>query len=196
MTPKIPDNDTWHRILDAAENLFAQRGYAAVRLRDISAEVGIKHSALYYYMPDGKEQLYVEVMRRSLNRHREGMESAIHAGGNQLREQLIAVGEWLLAQPPMNVARMEMSDFTAISPTNAVMLSSMIFDLLRLPVRDALSQAAQADLIQFDDLDLAAISFIILVQSIQTTSVRVVELYRREILRTLVDMLLQGWLKR
>lgn len=82
-----PNNATWLRILDTAEDLFAKRGFAAVKLRDIASAIGMRHASLYYYAPGGKEQLYIEVMDRVLRRHRAGLEHVIVAAGDDLREQ-------------------------------------------------------------------------------------------------------------
>ena len=116
-----PPNLTLQRILDAAEAQFSERGYVPVRLRDIAAAIGAKHTVLYYYLPGGKEQLYVDVMTRSLQRHRLGMEAAIAQAGPDLRRQMQAVAAWLLSQPPLNLARMEASDFPAIAGITIVL---------------------------------------------------------------------------
>ncbi|MBX3284657.1 MAG: TetR/AcrR family transcriptional regulator [Actinobacteria bacterium] len=39
-------------VFDAAIGLFAERGYAAVMLADIAAEVGLARNSLYRYFPD------------------------------------------------------------------------------------------------------------------------------------------------
>ena len=51
---------TRQAILDAAESLFANVGYAAARLEDVALEVGIRRPSIIYYFP-GKQQLYDEV---------------------------------------------------------------------------------------------------------------------------------------
>lgn len=47
-------------ILSAAEQVFAQVGYAAARLEDVAQVVGIRRPSIVYYFP-GKQQLYDEV---------------------------------------------------------------------------------------------------------------------------------------
>ena len=42
---------TAERILDAAENLFADRGYAGTTMRDVSAAVGLRTPSLYNHFP-------------------------------------------------------------------------------------------------------------------------------------------------
>jgi AcrR family transcriptional regulator len=56
---------TGPKIREAALRLFAQRGYAAVSMRSIAAEVGVQAGALYNYTPD-KQSLLFELMRSHL----------------------------------------------------------------------------------------------------------------------------------
>ena len=53
---------TGPRVRAAALKLFAERGYAAVSMRAIAAEVGVQAGALYNYTPD-KQSLLFELMR-------------------------------------------------------------------------------------------------------------------------------------
>ena len=50
-------------ILDAAERLFARRGFAATTIKQIGTEAGVNSALLYYYFDD-KESLYRETLRR------------------------------------------------------------------------------------------------------------------------------------
>lgn len=50
------------RIREAALQLFAQRGYAAVSMRQIASEVGVQAGALYNYTPD-KQALLFDLMQ-------------------------------------------------------------------------------------------------------------------------------------
>lgn len=54
---KADGRQTRQAILDAALDLFADKGYFGTSLRDISAAVGVRESALYNYFP-GKEALF------------------------------------------------------------------------------------------------------------------------------------------
>jgi AcrR family transcriptional regulator len=53
---------TGPRLQQAALQLFARHGYAAVSMRQIAAEVGVQAGALYNYIPD-KQTLLFELMR-------------------------------------------------------------------------------------------------------------------------------------
>lgn len=51
------------RILDAAEVLFAEKGYAGTTLRDVATSVGIRIPSLYNHFPS-KDSLYAAVLER------------------------------------------------------------------------------------------------------------------------------------
>ena len=54
-------------ILDAAERLFAQRGYAGVSTRDISAETPLRNQASLYHHFHHKRALYEAVLQRGID---------------------------------------------------------------------------------------------------------------------------------
>lgn len=56
---------TRERILDAAEEVFAEKGLAAAPVRDIAARVGLNPASLYNHF-DGKDELYEAVLERGL----------------------------------------------------------------------------------------------------------------------------------
>ena len=60
-----PAPSTADRILDAAEDLFAQRGYSATSLGDVADRVGIRSPSLYNHFRN-KEALYTAVLERLL----------------------------------------------------------------------------------------------------------------------------------
>ncbi len=57
---------TAERILDAAEDLFAEKGYSATSLGDVADRVGIRSPSLYNHFRN-KEALYLAVMERLLD---------------------------------------------------------------------------------------------------------------------------------
>ena len=63
--PRRKGEETAARILDAAEALFAERGYAGTTLRDVAAAVGIRNPSLYNHFPN-KESLYAAVLERGI----------------------------------------------------------------------------------------------------------------------------------
>lgn len=58
-------DSTRARILATAESFFAQRGYAGVSLRQITAKARVNVAALNYHFYD-RERLYLEIVRRRL----------------------------------------------------------------------------------------------------------------------------------
>jgi len=63
-TPRRGDR-TSERILDAAEELFAENGFSGTRLRDVAERVGIRIPSLYNHFAS-KEALYAEVLARGI----------------------------------------------------------------------------------------------------------------------------------
>ncbi|MBS9717908.1 TetR/AcrR family transcriptional regulator [Pseudohalocynthiibacter aestuariivivens] len=53
---------TGPRVREAAQNLFARHGFAAVSMRQIATEVGVQAGALYLYTPD-KQTLLFDLMK-------------------------------------------------------------------------------------------------------------------------------------
>jgi AcrR family transcriptional regulator len=56
---------TRERILNAAEALFAERGFAGTSMRDVAARVGINPASLYNHF-HGKDALYEAVLERGI----------------------------------------------------------------------------------------------------------------------------------
>jgi AcrR family transcriptional regulator len=84
------DDQLIPRILDAAERLFAEHGPVSVTIRDIAAEAGLPHSAIYRYF-ESKD----EILRKVLVR---GRDRQIEHETEQRMQGLSAAGglEWLM----------------------------------------------------------------------------------------------------
>ena len=128
-------SDARERVLHVAEHLFSERGYTAVTLRDLAQALHMKQASLYHHAPGGKEELFVTVTERSFYRHQQALTAAIAAAGPALPAQLQAVGQWLLAQPPINVARLTRSDLPALSPAHAHRLAQLTGETLLAPLQ-------------------------------------------------------------
>lgn len=61
---------TAERVLDAAEDLFAEKGYSATSLGEVADRVGIRSPSLYNHFKN-KEALYLAVLERLLERFNE-----------------------------------------------------------------------------------------------------------------------------
>ena len=69
------------RILRAAERLFAEKGYAATSVHDITEAAAVNKALLYYYFED-KHDLYVGLIDRGIGEFREMLDGALASGGD------------------------------------------------------------------------------------------------------------------
>lgn len=195
------NSDARQRVLDVAERLFMERGYRAVTLKDIAAEIGIRHASLYHHVPGGKQELFIEVTERNLARHREGIAAAIANSPEDVRAQLKAVADWLIAQPPMDLIRMVNSDMPAIDPDEAWRLSKMASDAMIMPLHKLLEQAHARGEIEHDDLGVIAGGLLGMIESLHAVPTEVLmqhgrTLDRNYMARKLIDALLDGLMRR
>jgi AcrR family transcriptional regulator len=186
---------THERILDTAESMFATKGYRSVRLRDVAQALELKHTAFYYYAKS-KEELYVQVMERNFKRHQRGMEQAIHEAGEDVREQMRAVAHWLMSQSPINIGQMMQSDFAELGHENVMKLADKAFEAMRMPLETAFQGAKDRGLITTEDPGLAAISFVSLIETVNSIREPSVRDEHQVIIDRIVDMLLKGLLVR
>lgn len=92
-------------ILSAAEQVFAQVGYAAARLEDVAQVVGIRRPSIVYYFP-GKQQLYDEVEADIFLAMHQFVTERMQDASTPLKRLLALFDAWLdfLVQRP-NAAR-------------------------------------------------------------------------------------------
>ncbi len=74
------DSSARDRILDAAERLFARRGYAGVGMSEIAEAVGLGKSTLFHHFP-AKAELYAAAVDRILGAFEVALMRALAAGG-------------------------------------------------------------------------------------------------------------------
>ena len=65
-TQCTPSPDTKELIMSVAERMFADRGFASVSIRDLTAEAGVNIASINYYF-GSKEKLLYEVFKRRVN---------------------------------------------------------------------------------------------------------------------------------
>lgn len=192
MQSKSSYNESRERLMIAAEHLFAEKGYGPITLREIGARAGIHHSSVYHHVPGGKEELFVEVMERILERHRVGLTEALNRAEPSVREQLYAAADWLLSQPPMDLVRMEYVDSSAISPQNAQRLSDTAYMSLQVPLEAVLVEAQRRGEIVDDDFSLVSGGLIGMIESLFAVSEETAGKSRRVMAHRLIDMMLDG----
>jgi AcrR family transcriptional regulator len=77
-------------ILDAALAVFAEKGFSAARMEDISRRAGITKGTLYLYF-DGKEALFKALVRESLSPTIEGVVARARSYDGASRDLLVLV---------------------------------------------------------------------------------------------------------
>ena len=63
-------------LLDAAEALVREEGYAAATARRIASKVGLKHQVVFYYFGT-QDDLLLALVRRTSDQHREALTTAL-----------------------------------------------------------------------------------------------------------------------
>jgi TetR/AcrR family transcriptional regulator len=81
-------------ILDAAELLFAEKGFAATRLEDVAERVGIRRASIVYYFKD-KPELYDAVLANVLSDLYGVVEPALRSRAPLLERIDLAVSAWI-----------------------------------------------------------------------------------------------------
>lgn len=105
--------DSREKILDAAERLFARRGFSGVGLRELAEAAGISKSGLLHHFR-GKTELYAAVAGRILQHFEQRTIQALASGGDPLER----FDRWLDA----------MIDTLAEQPTRARLLLRSLFE--------------------------------------------------------------------
>lgn len=102
LTPRAQAKARRHgEILVAAAHLMARRGFHAVRLDDIGAEVGISGPGMYRYF-SSKEDVLAEMLLDISRRLRDGGRAAVDRGGDptEVLDALLAVHVDFVATEP------------------------------------------------------------------------------------------------
>ena len=87
-TPK--GERTAERILDAAEELFAEHGYAGTTLRDVARRVGVRIPSLYNHF-GSKEALYAAVLDRGIGPVLATLGEFVDSGSERYRDSALVV---------------------------------------------------------------------------------------------------------
>jgi AcrR family transcriptional regulator len=180
------------RVLDVAEQLFMERGYAMITLRDIAGELGIQQASLYYHFPEGKEQLFVEMTERVFIRHRAGMEAAAAGAEVDLAAQLKAIANWFANQPRLNLSSMMHTDMPALSAENAAKLGRCAYQNMFQPLRAVFIGAEERNEIRWINPDVLAGTFLSVMDGIQFSGSGPGVPSRAEMANDVISVLLDG----
>jgi AcrR family transcriptional regulator len=85
------------QILATANNLFVNKGYDGMSMREISEALGVSKAALYYYFKD-KEELFLAILKKYLDDMSTALDR-ISAEPVACQEQIRSFVEYVLTQP-------------------------------------------------------------------------------------------------
>jgi AcrR family transcriptional regulator len=192
MQPNDELSEATQRVLDIAERLFMESGFAAVTLRDVAETAGMRQASLYYHFPEGKEQLYVVVVERVFERHRVGMEEAVAAVPPRLRDQLQAVADWFGSQPSINFLGMMYADLPALGQANARRVAQSAYRAMFGPLHTLFAGAMARGEARPINVDLMAGFYIALLDGITFSLTQQNHLPRAALTQEAVKLLLYG----
>ncbi len=192
MTMTAPQESARSRVISVAEQLFSDRGYKSVTLRDIADELGIRQASLYHHFPKGKEELFVEVTERMMKRHERGLRDAISRSPVDLESQLKAIARWMLSQPPIDMSRMVRTDMEEIEEIHRHRLMQAVLKSLILPIEAVFDQAMDREgLREVGHNRLLTSSFLSIMDAIQV-SVRFSRRGPEEMADEMIGVMLNG----
>lgn len=109
--------DTRDRVLQVAQQLFAERGYRGTSLRDIAKRIGIKAPSLLHHFPS-KQQLYVAVLDRMFQSIEDAANAIAWAKENRqerMRQAITDAIDFMVARPDfVRLLWMEMADESGV----------------------------------------------------------------------------------
>lgn len=140
--PRAASEPRWRRrpserpneILEAALDVFAERGLAGARMDDIAARAGISKGTLYLYF-SGKEELFQEAVREKVARILEGLASAAPPGEPVQRLIRFIEAYWVHLRRPhfgslYRLLMAELHQFPELAHFYAHEVSGMVIGLL------------------------------------------------------------------
>ncbi|MBE9227541.1 TetR/AcrR family transcriptional regulator [Phormidium sp. LEGE 05292] len=148
--PKIVDHDVYRReLLNKCFDLFAEKGYGSITMRQIADGLGVSTGTLYHYFPSKKalyEQLVEEINRQDL------LKVAAELEGTQtLQERIEACGRFLKKNEDYFIKQtFIMMDFCQNNDPQEIKSNPVI----KLTIERSLQ--AICELLDFDDRALAA----------------------------------------
>jgi AcrR family transcriptional regulator len=90
LPPRAQAEGTLRRLHETALLQFAERGFHAVSVRDLTRALGMQPSSLYSHLPS-KQHLLGELLRLGHEEHRDQLRLALLEAGNEPHDQLAAL---------------------------------------------------------------------------------------------------------
>jgi len=156
-------NATKQEIMLRAEQLFAQRGYESVSMREIAEACDITKANIYYYFKD-KESLYLQVLESDMLEMIEALRRAAEREGTA-RDKIARIAETfvrLLHSKPALI-RMGMRPFGEQEPDILGLVYRHRQEVLR-PVERVLEEGLRSGELRLLNVPVTALSFVIIMR--------------------------------
>lgn len=126
---EVAAKDVRNRLLDVAEKLFSERGFADTSIRDLTAEANCNVAAVNYHF-GGKDNLYIEMFRRHMEKvfaeHRRCIEEAMNSANPTLEKLLEAITKASLGALSKTDARISMLKLTVRESLNPQLKEELV----------------------------------------------------------------------
>ncbi len=148
------------RILDASRDLFADKGYDAVSIREIAEAAGANSALIYYYFQD-KDGLYRQVIESVFNLLLQRVQEIIGQGGDEpetVLGELAGMYAHFLEENP-SLVRIMYYELARGGP-NLPVLADKILQPIFLTVRKVIERGMEEGTLQPLDPSLSVLSLI------------------------------------
>lgn len=157
--------DSFDTLAPIAARAFLQRGFAAVSLRALAAEMGIQAASLYYHCPGGKAELFQRSLRYHFDRY--GRTLARLGARQKFPDNLYSMAAGMLRLGPVELRRIAQVDARHLDAKDAKALVQVIHDAVLAPLVQVIDSARSLSQVRVGvDADLAASCVVALVESL------------------------------
>jgi AcrR family transcriptional regulator len=150
-------------ILDAALDLFADKGFFGTTLRDIATAVGVRESALYNYFA-GKDALFEELIVSSQEEKHERLQAIAADESLDLREALEQLASAILENYELprqqRLFRVLLSDGIRLARGGRMNLLERMGSSGRGPLHDLLRRAVRQNALRDADMTMMVLAFV------------------------------------
>jgi AcrR family transcriptional regulator len=179
--------ETRHSLMEAALQLFAERGYDATTVKDITSAADVAKGTFFNYF-ETKETILPAIAAHQLERLEETLTPEQGAPDSPVARIKLALG--LLAESPLCQKRLADKLFTAMMHRRAVGPNHALQDLLAMQVRQA--QATGEIRSGLDPLYLAGVIRALFFQRLVMWHYGYRSASLRELIDASVDLLMEG----
>ena len=132
-TQRSDSEETRQAILNAAQDLFMERGYRAVTTRMVADASGVRQPLLYYHFAD-KESLYLEMQREQATACRVALERIAARKNESVPERLCQVIRYLRGSHQQNMGMLFHELKHELKPATRTAMSELFRTCIVAPI--------------------------------------------------------------